>query len=79
MKGNIKTLESQVQNGYQKTNTIGKSLETFAGQKIQDLRGTKIKRFGMIEEIMELMNQVRRHKGRTQCNTQVSELVYPGF
>ena len=52
LKGNIKTLESQLQNGNQKINTIGKLLETFAGQDIQALYETMIKRFEMIEEII---------------------------
>ena len=38
LKGTIKTLESQVQNGDQKIDTLVKSLETHAGQEIQDLR-----------------------------------------
>ena len=37
LKGNIKTLESQVQNGDQKNDTLVKSLETCASQEIQAL------------------------------------------
>ena len=48
MKGNTKTLGSQVQ----KINTIGKSLETFAGKEIRVLHKTMIKIFEMIEEII---------------------------
>ena len=45
LKGIIKTLESQVQNGDQKIDTLVKSLETHAGQEIQDLREVMIQRF----------------------------------
>ena len=45
LKEKIKTLESQVQNGNQKNDTLVKSLETHAGQEIQVLRETMIKRF----------------------------------
>ena len=52
LKGNSKTLESQVQNGDRKNLTIGKSLETFAGQEIQASGEIMMKRFEMIEEII---------------------------
>ena len=39
-----------MQNGNQKIDTIGKSLESFADQEIQALRELMIKRFEMIEE-----------------------------
>ena len=52
LKGTIKTLESQVQNGDQKIDTLVKSLETHAGQEIQDLREAMIQRFEMIEKII---------------------------
>ena len=63
MKGNIKTLESQVQNGDQKIDTVGKSLETFAGQEIQTLWEIVIKRFEMIEEIIVAHDQGEKTQG----------------
>ena len=64
MKGNITTLESQVQDGDQKINTIGRSLEIFAGQEIQTLAAIMIKRFEMIEEIIGADEQGDKTQGQ---------------
>lgn len=51
LKGNMKTVDTKVQNGEQKINTLLESLETHAGKEIHDLRKTVIGKFEMIEEI----------------------------
>ena len=50
-KGNIKTLESQVQNGG-RMDTLVTTLGTHAGKEIHDLRKTIIEEFEMIKEII---------------------------
>ena len=63
LRGNIKTLESQVQNGDQKNDTLVKSLETCAGQEIQALWETMLKRFEMIKEIIGAGEQSNKAQG----------------
>ena len=79
LKGTIKTLESQVQNGDQKIDTLVKSLETHAGQEIQDLREAMIQRFEMIEKIIGTDDLGEKTQGRIQCHHHLLELAYPGF
>ena len=53
-----------MKNEDQKIDTLVKSLETYAGQEIQALQKTMIKRFEMIEEIIRTGEQGKKAQGQ---------------
>ena len=53
LKEKLQTLESHVQNEDQRLGTSVKSLEIYTGQETQSSQKTVVKRFEMIEEIIE--------------------------